>query len=735
MRRQRYGRLQSLVAHGATSLIGLVVLLPTVGRGAVATCVGDCDSNGAVAVNELVAMVDIALDVAPVSTCSAGDANQNGAISIDELVAAVSRALLGCTFESGTPTPGPRTCTAADALCQPGQGGSYCCTLNGSFFGDPSSSDPLSGCDGSGLYVNPTPNATPGTNGCWTAPDGPCHTDFVCLVVSSPTPTQSVTPTVSATPTVTLTPTVTVTPPATSTGTAAATLTATPTVQPCDSAQTTACSAVCGDAQFGCCFNPTPAATGSPTPVVSCFDPSIQCAGSSCPDGWYGFTVCGGQGFYTDACQILTTPGATATPTPSAASTATDTPSETAPTATPTDTGTAGATATPTDTTTPAGPTATATPTPTAGGTQCAADQRSIEVTNNSGDTTWIGVTGGAVVPICHCPTCAIQACLAAPSLVANGHCRCAASDPIPTPDTSALLCPGSSTASADGSVCVCGTPTPGTDCGSSAECNTTTDKCYWQVPDPTSFGTSQWELENGQSALFCLPAPAALGGIANPVWWSGNLFARTGCHDDGTLCDAGNCTDTPDANCPAGTGGSGGHTLFETTMQTTVPDYYDVSLINGANVAITVEPAAGAASVPSGTDPAYWCGQPGSAAPVTAVTPCGWQIDPRTIPITPTPGTDYRTSLLQTSCPSGQTTPATRACRRAMSRPRVRRRCRATTASANAPATTTARTSSSAEPSAPTASSPSVCSDCAAGSPGGGRQTTSAARGPADCR
>ena len=59
-------------------------------------CVGDCDGNGKVAVNELVGGVNIALGSAPLENCPSFDRNQNGSVSISELIAAVNAALRGC---------------------------------------------------------------------------------------------------------------------------------------------------------------------------------------------------------------------------------------------------------------------------------------------------------------------------------------------------------------------------------------------------------------------------------------------------------------------------------------------------------------------------------------------------------------------------------------------------------------------------------------------------------------
>lgn len=70
-------------------------------------CVGDCDDNGLVSINDLIAMVGIALGEAATSRCPAGDANGDGQVSIAEIVQAVNNALDGCNAPPHTPTPTP----------------------------------------------------------------------------------------------------------------------------------------------------------------------------------------------------------------------------------------------------------------------------------------------------------------------------------------------------------------------------------------------------------------------------------------------------------------------------------------------------------------------------------------------------------------------------------------------------------------------------------------------------
>ncbi len=137
----------------------------------------------------------------------------------------------------------------------------------------------------------------------------------------------------------------------------AATPTSTPTVHPCSPTPAAQCAAACQ--LTGCCFQDG----------IQCFDPTIQCtpsAQATCRPGWYGYTACGNQGLYDDACQLSSTPGQTGTrtptPTPPPASTPTATVTATSDASTPT--------VTVTDTPGAASPSPTATPTttPSAGG-------------------------------------------------------------------------------------------------------------------------------------------------------------------------------------------------------------------------------------------------------------------------------------------------------------------------------------------------------------------------------
>lgn len=66
-----------------------------------ALCVGDCNGDGQVTVNELIQMVNIALGNLAVSVCTAGDPNGDGEITVNEIVAGVNVALSGFCEEGG----------------------------------------------------------------------------------------------------------------------------------------------------------------------------------------------------------------------------------------------------------------------------------------------------------------------------------------------------------------------------------------------------------------------------------------------------------------------------------------------------------------------------------------------------------------------------------------------------------------------------------------------------------
>ena len=84
-------------------------------------CVGDCNGDNMVAINELIIGVNIALGSAQVDACPSFDVNGDGMVTINELITAVNNALGDCV--GGTPTPTPAAPIASSrssrAFCSP----------------------------------------------------------------------------------------------------------------------------------------------------------------------------------------------------------------------------------------------------------------------------------------------------------------------------------------------------------------------------------------------------------------------------------------------------------------------------------------------------------------------------------------------------------------------------------------------------------------------------------------
>ena len=81
-----------------------------------ATCAGDCGTDGAVTIDDLVRGVAIALGSSPATVCPAADGNGDGQVTIPELVQAVNAALNGCPpAPTGSPAGSPSSTPPATA--------------------------------------------------------------------------------------------------------------------------------------------------------------------------------------------------------------------------------------------------------------------------------------------------------------------------------------------------------------------------------------------------------------------------------------------------------------------------------------------------------------------------------------------------------------------------------------------------------------------------------------------
>jgi hypothetical protein len=137
--------------------------------------------------------------------------------------------------------------------------------------------------------------------------------------------------------------------------------------------------------------------------------------------------------------------------------------------------------------------------------------------------------------------------------------------------------------------------------------------------------------LAPGQRACHELSAPVASritpphqGVQLDVQQWSGNLYARTHCSGGGAAGETQKCqTGICGVHCGSSFAGpTGPTTLAEMTLQVGERDYYDISVINGANVPLSVTPFNAVNSFMLNPDrdstPAtqrYWCSTVGRTA------------------------------------------------------------------------------------------------------------------------
>jgi hypothetical protein len=131
---------------------------------------------------------------------------------------------------------------------------------------------------------------------------------------------------------------------------------------------------------------------------------------------------------------------------------------------------------------------------------------------------------------------------------------------------------------------------------------------------------------EDGGSACLCRPV----------IGWSGGLFGRLGCQSDGTKCQSADCGNGPGQPCPPGNGGTNPFTTAEFTLQPNASDFYDITVINGANVSMQMGPAGDGGFAPMTQPSPYYCGTAGSrsaqgSSDAGMLEACSWRFTPDT--------------------------------------------------------------------------------------------------------
>jgi hypothetical protein len=98
-------RVSSALRHHFVAAALMAAIALQTHAAAAQTCVGDCNGDGEVSIDELILAVNIALGAAPLSECPNLDDGQ-GMVGVDRLITAVNGALCNCQ-DCGAPTPTP----------------------------------------------------------------------------------------------------------------------------------------------------------------------------------------------------------------------------------------------------------------------------------------------------------------------------------------------------------------------------------------------------------------------------------------------------------------------------------------------------------------------------------------------------------------------------------------------------------------------------------------------------
>ena len=217
---------------------------------------------------------------------------------------------------------------------------------------------------------------------------------------------------------------------------------------------------------------------------------------------------------------------------------------------------------------------------------------RTVSFTNNSADTIVVNANSGTANAFTSATSVASGGDSTNPAKsVAGAQSQCGPTNP-------ANACPIGSSCVQGGAKVTVGGGTP--------------FYCYWDAPQFTS--ASQTVPANNvppnSSASLFIPSWSGITAGPQQVQWSGNYYVQK--------CDNGNrhgvCPTSP---ATPGTGSSyAAQTLAEVTYQHNAVDYYDVSIINGANYAIQFGPKA--TEMTPDTTNAYTCGTAGSMTPMS---------------------------------------------------------------------------------------------------------------------
>lgn len=222
---------------------------------------------------------------------------------------------------------------------------------------------------------------------------------------------------------------------------------------------------------------------------------------------------------------------------------------------------------------------------------------RAVTFTNNSSQSIWVGITGGAAASYVNPATPTGPVGTGNPSVTAVGSNTCGPSGP-------GSACPM-------GSSCIQGGSSP------NASISSTPFYCYWDQGTPSS----GYQIAAGGGTTTLNISKYSLAPGSSPIIWSGNFYGRQNCNPTTGVCSNATCVGAAQGlACGPGTGATPGiNTLAELTFQQSpnVTDYYDVSIIGGANFATQFGPTS--ANLNTNSSNQYTCGAAGSSATLPA--------------------------------------------------------------------------------------------------------------------
>ncbi|MFA6037204.1 MAG: thaumatin family protein [Legionellales bacterium] len=184
----------------------------------------------------------------------------------------------------------------------------------------------------------------------------------------------------------------------------------------------------------------------------------------------------------------------------------------------------------------------------------------------------------------------------------------------------------------------------PGSTCSTAVSPNV----CFWNNPTPEAYYLPAF-TGTGEPASTTATFAAYDNGV--DLVWNGSIAGRTGCNDSGASnCSTADCGGTDGGACTFTQGFATPSSIVEISLLNQMPivnsntpnnntdvDTYDVSIINGITVPISIEPTNGTWG---GEEAPYTCGIPGSGLPRAPLGECTW--DPTASGAYPLPSYQY---------------------------------------------------------------------------------------------